>query len=233
ALWASFGVAACDDASKAGDAGAGATASAAATSSAAPSPAATAQAGPPADDLDVAALQKQLKCAAEGGSGPCAVLAKLTPCKPWSASSPSGDARWIGRASVVEKGKSTDAFVLVRARRVGTADVGPGQLPVRIAIEELQKPDKSMTDAADRLVRIFERQDVPPRFNAALDYLSKKTDWTEAYATRTAGAQVDVLTSGGAYLCEGPKRQLVLVSRAPGHTAGADGLYAEAWPTTW
>ena len=122
-LAASVGAAACDDASKTTDAGAASTASA--TSSAGTSATTTAPAGPPADDLDVAALQKQLKCAADGGSGPCAVLAKLTPCKPWSASSPSGDARWVGRASVVEKGKSTDSFVLVRARRVGTSEKWP------------------------------------------------------------------------------------------------------------
>ncbi len=64
-----------------------------------------------------------------------------------------------------------------------------------------------------------------------LELLKKKKDWTEAFAARTTENQVVALSDRGTYLCGGTPRSIVLVQRAPG--TGADGLYAELWPTVW
>ena len=167
-----------------------ASASAVASSSppaAAPTP--SVQAPAPPDDLDVATIQKTLKCANDTkASGACGVLAKFAACKPWNPVTPNGDGRWIGRGVEVDKGKSSDVFVILRARRTPTSEVGPGQLGAKIAIEEIPKTDKDAYDGADRAIRILERQDVPPRYNPTLDYLKKREQWTESLAVATPPA---------------------------------------------
>src|SRR5262245_1465663 len=57
---------------------------------AAPPPSA-APAPPPPENLNVAELQKALKCANDAKSGPCGVLTKFASCSGWSGVSPSGD----------------------------------------------------------------------------------------------------------------------------------------------
>src|SRR6185503_589448 len=77
----------------------GAASSAAPVASSAPSAAATPSAvatpsepapAPPVD-LDVAELQKAMKCATDAKSGPCGVLAQIKTCgNTWNAVSPGG-----------------------------------------------------------------------------------------------------------------------------------------------
>jgi len=206
--------------------------------SAAPSAAPSAQTAaepppPPPDDLDVAELQAALKCAASAKSGPCAILAKAASCSPWGASVPSGEGRWIGRASVVAEGKVTDTFAILRLKNVPLAEIGPGQLPAKVALAEIPKDESSAHGQADRVIRAFERGDVPPRTNPALEYLKQRTEWPDAPAVRTRGGHVQAIAQGGLYLCEGPKRQLLAVQRAATRRGSGDGTYAELWATTW
>jgi hypothetical protein len=188
-------------------------------------------AAPPPAELDVASVQKALKCATDAKSGACGVLAKMVTCTPWNAIVPSGDGRWLGRGWLVEGAKTTDQFTLVRARRVPTSEVAPGQLGVRIAVADIAKQEGGAYDQADRVIRAFERADVPPHGNPTLDYVKQKTDWSESFAAKTSGNQVVALTAHGTYFCQGSARSLVLVQRASG--TGGDGLYAELWPTSW
>src|SRR4051812_37636271 len=82
-------------------------ASASAVASAAPSPSAAEPAAPPPADLDVAALQKALKCGGEK-SGACGVLSKFATCTAWNPAVPSGDGRWIGHGYLVDGAKTTE-----------------------------------------------------------------------------------------------------------------------------
>ncbi len=212
------------------------SASASAVASSAPPITPTASSPPPPapDDLDVSALQKGLKCANDTkAAGACGVLAKFTACKPWNPVTPAGDGRWIGRGVEVEKGKTSEVFVMLRAKRVPTSEVGPGQMGAKVAVDELPKGDKDAYDAADRAIRILERQDVAPRFNPTLDYLKKREQWNDAFATATAGGQVYLQTKGGGFVCVGPKQQLLVAQRAPTGGSAGDGIYAEVWATTW
>ena len=205
-----------------------ASAAAPAAPPASPAPAAAA---PP--DLDVAALQKTLKCGGESKSGACGVLAKMTRCQTWSAAVPSGDGRWLGRGWVIEGSKTEEQLTLLRARRAPQSDVGPGQLGVKIAVTDLPKQEGAAHDQADRAIRALERSDVPPRGSEAIEYAKQRTAWPEAFAMRTAGGQVYALTQNGTYVCQGAKQTLLLVQRGSGGAASGDGLYAEVWPTSW
>lgn len=195
----------------------------------------TAEAPPPAPpaDLEVAALQKALACAANAKSGPCAVLAAMATCKPWSADVPSGDGRWLGRGFEVDGKKTTEQVTVLRVRRVPTSEVGPGQLPARVGLGTIDKEEGSAFGEADKALRALERSDVPPKGNAAITHLKAMTQWSEAFATRTAGGHVYGLSHGGLYACEGPKRELLVVRRGSTRTGNGDGLYAMLWAISW
>lgn len=223
-----------------GGPGSGGAATATATATSAParaaastgSPAAQEPAPPPPPDLDVAALQKALAC---GGAktGPCAVLAAIGTCKPWSAEAPAGDGRWIGRGYEVSDKKTTDLVSVLRVRRVPTSEVGPGQLPARVALGQIDKEEGSPFTEADKAIKALERSDVPPKGSAAIEHLKKMSQWSEAFVTRTAGGQVYGLSHGGLFVCEGPKRELVVVRRESTRTGTGDGVYAILWAATW
>jgi hypothetical protein len=198
---------------------------------AATTPAATVAAAPPPPDLDVAAQQKALKCATDAKSGACGVLAKMATCTAWNPIVPSGDGRWAGRGWLVEGAKTTDQVTLVRARRVPTSEVAPGQLGVRIAVADIPKQEGAAHEQADRAIRAYERADVPPHGSPTLDYVKQKTDWSESFAAKTSGTQVVAQTAHGTYFCQGPNRALLLVQRAA--ATGSDGLYGELWPISW
>jgi hypothetical protein len=188
---------------------------------------------PPPDDLDVAGLQKALKCAGNAKSGPCRVLAQFATCKEWNPVSPSGDARWIGQGFVVEGAKTTEIFSILRAKRVPTSEIGAGQLPVKIGLAELAKEEGTPYDQAGRAVRSYERGDIPPRSSPTLEYLKKRESWPDAHAVRTVGGQVYAITKAGTFACLGPKQQLYVVQRSSTIGSSGDGVYAELWATSW
>jgi hypothetical protein len=224
-ILAALALAGCDQAAPAAPAG-----SAAPSAAPAPSPApAPAAAVPAPDDLDAAPLLKNLKCGGDAAAGPCSVVKRFGKCSPWDPAVPSGDGRWLGRGWVVDGGKTTDQITVVRARRVPTSEVGPGQLGVKIGIAELPKQEGPAWEQAERTIRAYERKDVPPRSSPTLEYVKQRADWPESFAMRTAGGQIYALTQHGTYLCTGPSRELLLVQRG----TGADGLYAELWATSW
>ncbi len=227
------GASGCDPGPSGSGGSATATSAAATSTSAASPPTAADPAPPPPPDLDVAALQKALACAANAKSGACGVLAGFATCKAWSAEAPSGDGRWIGRGYEVDGKTTTDEVALLRLRRVPTSEVGPGQLPARIALNVIAKDEGAPFSEADRAIRALERSDVPPRGNAAIEHLKAKTQWSEAFATRTAGNQVYGLSHGGLYICEGPKRELYVARRASTRAGTGDGFYATLWGATW
>lgn len=211
---------------------AAATAPAPATNSVAPASSPTGE-GVVASDLDVAPLAKALKCAADARSGPCGVLAKWRGCQPWSGVAPSGDGRWFGRGTVVEGAKQTDQVTLLRSRSIPSSEVGPNQVPAKLALAELPKEEGAAFDNVDKGLKALERGDVPQRASPTIEYIRKRTDWNEAFASKTTSGAVYVLKDGGSFICQGAKQTLLVVSRAATRNAPGDGLYAELWPATW
>jgi hypothetical protein len=223
----------CDPGPGDGGAPSATAASAAASAAATPMPSSAEPLPPPPADLDIAAQQKMLACAASAKSGPCGVLAAMGSCKPWSAEAPSGDGRWIGRGFEVDSKKTTEQVTVLRLRRAPTGEVGPGQLPARVAISMIGKDEGSAYGEADKAIRALERSDTPHKGNAALSHLKAMTQWSEVFATRTVGGHVYGLAHGGLFICEGPKRELLVVRRGSTRTGAGDGLYATLWAVTW
>ncbi|AKT36608.1 uncharacterized protein CMC5_007280 [Chondromyces crocatus] len=188
---------------------------------------------PPPADLNISDLQAALRCAPGAKSGPCRVLAKMASCATWNASVPSGDGRWLGRASVVEADKTSEVFVGLRLRSVPLSDVGPGQLPIRLALVELPKSEEAAYGNAERAIRAYERGDIPPRASPTLDYLKRREEWPDAPVVRTQGGQILAIHQGGAYFCEGPKRTVLAVQLPDTGRSSGTGTYAELWATTW
>jgi hypothetical protein len=215
---------ACDD--KPAPAPAAASAAPAATTAA---PESAAPVAPPPPELDVAAQQRATKCGADAKSGVCGVLAKMAACQAWNPIVPSGDGRWLGRGWVVEGAKTTDQFTVVRARRVPTSEVAPGQLGVRIGVGEILKQEGAPYEQADRAIRAYERAD-PPHQSPTVDYVKQKKDFTESFAAKTAGTQIMAQTPQGMFFCQ-VGRGLYMVQRAS--ASGGDGLYGELWPISW
>lgn len=215
--------------------GSGTSASAAPSASAPPAapPAPPAEAMPPPDDLDVASVQKAMKCATDAKSGACGVLAKYSTCTAWNAVSPSGDGRYVGRGTTIEGAKSTEGVIVLRSRRVPMNEVGPGQIPVKIGIGELTKEDGNAFDQAAQTIRSFERSDAPAKSNATVEYLKKRTEWTEAFANKTVGGQVYAIMRAGTFLCQGARQSVLMVQKAGSRSSSADGIYAELWPASW
>ena len=188
---------------------------------------------PAPDDLDVASLQKALKCAATAKEGACGILAKYATCTKWSGESPSGDARYVGRGTTVEGAKSTESVVVLRAKRAPMSEVGPGQLTMKFGFGEIVKDDGSAFDQAAQTIRSFKRGDTPGKSNTTIEYLKKRADWTEAFANKTVGGQVYAIMKAGTYLCQGARQSVLMVQKAATRSASADGVYAELWPATW
>jgi len=184
-------------------------------------------------DLDVAAQKKALKCGGDAKSGPCAVLQAFGTCVAWNPVVPSGDGRWIGRGYRVEGGKTTEEVTLLRARRVPSNETAPGQLPAKIAVTDLAKEEGQAFAQADKLINTLKRSDVPAKSNMALEHLKKREAWPEGFSMKTTGGQVYVLSQGGTFVCQGPKRELYVVQRAATRGSQGDGLYAEVWSATW
>jgi len=146
---------------------------------------------------------------------------------------PSGDGRWLGRGYVVEKATVREQPVVLRARRVGTSEVGKGQLGVRLALATLTKEDGAAFEQADRVIRILERHDTPPRGSSIMEYVRTRSAWSEVNAMRASAKRVYALTTYGTYLCQSSQQSVLVVQRDTPKGMSPDGLYAEVWATSW
>jgi hypothetical protein len=208
------------------------SATATAATSAAPKPSASAKALPPPAALDVAKLKASLKCG-KGGHGPCEVLQEFEDCRAFDPVTQSGDGRWLGQGSIVKKGAFVDELTLLRSRRVPLSEVGPGQLPAKIASGVIPNDRVAERRHAEAAIRAMRRGDVAKQTNAAMDYIKQRDDWQEAFSMKAADNQVYVAAAGGGYLCAKDKQRLLFVSLSGDREHPADGVYAEMWPVTW
>jgi hypothetical protein len=188
-------------------------------------------------DADLDTLAKGLKCnaAAAAKPGPCKVLQAMEHCQEWGAVAPSGDGRWIGHGYEVKGGATTDVVTLLRSHKVAQTEVKPWQLPIKISFSTIPSTAGPAFAQADRAINAYERHDVPPARNAAVDFVKQKTDWTgESPAARTMGEMVETMSERPTYICQGAGQQIEIVQQASADIGlKSDGLYAELWATSW
>jgi hypothetical protein len=185
------------------------------------------------EPLDVATLQKTLKCSPKSEGGPCRVLNDFKGCQPQKLVTPSGDGRWMGYGYVVRAGAFTDEFTLLRSHAVPSADVGKTQIAAKIGLGRIPDDEEVARRQAEKAVAALARNDVPKVGNAAIAYIKELKEWSEAYAVTAQDNQIYVAASDGYYLCAVSAQRLLLVQRVTAPKSPGDGLYAELYPVSW
>jgi hypothetical protein len=150
------------------------TAPTATATAAATAPTATAAPQMP-EALEVETLTTALGCT-KAAHGPCSVLLEFRDCVAWSPVTSSGDGRWMGHGNVVKNGAFTEEITLLRSRRVPTAEVGPGQLGAKIAIQAI--PD-------DRSLELEEANARSTPFRAVTCPDPRTPAWATSRSSRT------------------------------------------------
>jgi hypothetical protein len=185
------------------------------------------------EKLDVAALQKALKCPPPSKKtleGPCGVLAEFKECVEWSPVTQSGDGRWLGRGYRTKNGAFVEELTMLRSKRIPLAEAGGG-LPAKIGIEAF--PDGPDREAAEKALHAYERGDVTVPGNAAVRYLKERREWADAPVMGSDENQVFVSTGGGAHLCMTKTQRLLVVLPSLERSHPADGLYATMYGVSW
>jgi hypothetical protein len=194
-------------------------------------------AAPRLADADLDTLQKKLKCdpSVAAKDGPCKIVLAMQKCATWGAATPSGDGRFIGHGWTVNAGAQDDQVTILRARAVPASDVQTWQLPLKIALAQIPKDAGPAYAQAERAINAFERHDVPPPKNSAMDFLKSKSDWPgESSAARSMGKMVETFSDHPIYVCQEAQQEIVLVQQASADIGlNADGLYAELWAASW
>ncbi|MBN2193009.1 MAG: hypothetical protein JW751_09355 [Polyangiaceae bacterium] len=197
--------------------------------SAAPSPAREAQ--PPPEDLDITVAKADLKCKGTKGPEACRILEEFSAAARWEADMPSGEGRWLGQAFIVAKGVERREILLMNARRVPTAQVGPSDLPLMIGTGGLPE-DRS--EHAEKLIRALKDGGTGKKTNLARMYLSEFKPKEQLGAIATKGASVQLIAGEDTYIRRASVKKLILVKLAGGTDAErGDGVYAEVWSVFW
>jgi len=186
------------------------------------------QAAPP--DLDVEALEQRLGCAKGKGKQACQILSDFAQAGRWSGETPSGEGRWFGNAHTVSKGKERTEPVILLAKRAAASQIGPSDLPIRVAIGSL--PETTWQQAA-KLIRALRSSSNVSWHNPSVKYVREFSSTTDRGVVPSAGPSVRLISEEDVYLRQGAGRRVLMV-RTPTATATSDdGTYAELWSTTW
>jgi hypothetical protein len=210
------------------------TAVSAAPAAAAPAPAAplTDQTPQPASpDIDLAPLQKQLGCGATGaGKQACRILAEFAEARRFTGETPSGEGKWFGNAYTVEKKAEKTELMIFAAKRVGTGQIGPNDLPIRVGTGTLPEDKRAH---GQKLASALSRADVVGRTNQALPYVKSFTPAGDRGVVATSGASVRLISDETVYVRQGSGQKVLLVRPRTGGGAPGDGTYAELWLAAW
>jgi len=187
---------------------------------------------PPAPtDIDVAGLERELNCAKTGPKQACRILKEFASSQRYTARTPSGEGRWVGRSITVEKGDETERQLVLWAKVVPTSQVGPGDLPIKIGFEFF--PDE-LKSHAEKLVRTLGRGDPPSPKNQAFPWAKAYVPAKQRVIVNTAGQSVHVTAEESIYIRAKPPRFVYIVSPSSSRQAATgDGMYAELWLADW
>ncbi len=188
-------------------------------------------------DMDVPQAREPLKCAAGGKRPVCQVLDEFEKADAWNLETIRGvDARYFGQATVVEKGQPRTAWYFMVVKKVPTNDVPAGDLPIKIAIRELDSTLGAENTQAPKLLRALEHDDTVNKGNSTSQYVKTYAPSNWDGANVTAGPSTILHTQGGMFVREGKKRQLHVVHFSAVGLGGAvsgDGVYATLYPVSW
>jgi hypothetical protein len=183
----------------------------------------------PPSDLDVAGLEKKLGCSGNKVRQACKLLADFARADRWPADPPSGRGRWVGNAFKIEKGAEKRELLILYAERVPTAQVPPGDLPVKIGTGPI--PDELETHGT-KLVNILSRGDVPTKKNHAAPFVDDFVPRDSQGAANTTGRSVRLI-SDNVFIRQGSRKLYYVETKTGGSDEPGDGVYAELWLASW
>ncbi len=187
---------------------------------------------PPPADLDLETTRAELGCEKKvKGRESCRILEDFAAAERWEAKMPSGEGRWFGHAYVVTKGVETREFLLLRARRVPTAQVGPSDLPLMFGTGGLPE---DRNEHAEKLIRALRDGGTGKKTNLARMYLTDFEPKEELGVIATKGKSVQLITEEDTFVRRSGVKRLLLVKLAGGADAEkGDGVFAEVWSVSW
>jgi len=194
---------------------------------------AEAAAPPPAPDLDVHALERQLNCPNRYHAHACRILREFAAAAHGMSQAPSGQGRFMGDAYRVDHGVERHDFVVLAASNVNAATVGPTDIPLRIAVGPLPK-DKRRD--AHKLARALAHGSMPASTNKALAFAKAWSSDNGRIAMTTSGPSVRLIAEEATFVRQAGQKALVIQMKPalPGvATPPGDGTYAELWAVTW
>jgi hypothetical protein len=190
---------------------------------------------PPSADIDVATLQKHLSCQTTGtGKQACRILAEFAEARRFSGDTPSGEGKWFGFAYTVEKKAEKTDLMIFAAKKVGTAQIGPNDLPIRVGFGTMPEDKKAH---GQKLAAALSRSDVVGKNNQAQPFVKSFVPTGDRGVVPTTGASVRLISDEVVYVREGPNHKILVVRPrisepgAPG--APGEGTYAELWLASW
>jgi len=146
------------------------------------------------------------------------------------------DARYFGQATIVEKGTPRTGWYFVVVKKVPTNDVPAGDLPIKVAVRELEPTLGAEIAQAPRLLRALEHDDTVNKGNSTIQYVKSYAPSNWDGANVTTGPSTILYSQGGIYVRESKKRQLQIIQLAAVGVGGAstgDGIYATLHPVSW
>jgi hypothetical protein len=187
---------------------------------------------PPApQDMDVAALERDLNCAKTGPKLACRIIKDFSQSQRYTAHTPSGEGRWVGHAFVVVKGVESERELVLWAKVVPTSQVGPGDLAIKVGFDFF--PDE-LKSHAEKLVRTLGRGDPPSPKNQAFPFAKAYIPAKQRVIVNTAGQSVHVTAEESIYLRAKAPRSVFIVNPSTSREAApGDGMYAELWLADW
>lgn len=184
--------------------------------------------------LDVARLQKALRCTkGSAHAGPCGVLAAFENCVALPRLTQAGESRYLGEGYRVKSGAFVDEFTLLKRWSITTKEAGVGQMPNKFAIGAIPDTRSAAIRHAKKAISKYRRGDVTKAMNAAVRYVKERTDWSQARATPAEKNQVYISSTGPAYLCPLKNQRVLLVQQSALSDKAGDGVYATLWPVSW
>lgn len=187
-------------------------------------------------DIDVKHIQEQLKCPAKGHKAACDVLEGFETGKKWDLTTiQSQEARYFGKAIGYKDGVPEERWVFLLVKKVPLNEVTPGDLPLRVALRDLDKSRVAENQHAEKLLWLLQRDDSISKRNTTANFILTYTSNNWDSAAPTDGASTILHIAGGTYVREGKGRSLHVINieaARPGSTS-IDGTMVQLYPISW
>jgi hypothetical protein len=187
-------------------------------------------------DYDVKPLQDQFKCPNKANKEVCDVFEGFATGTKWDLTTiQSEQARYFGKAVVYKGGEAKERWVFLVVKKVPLNKITEGDLPLKIALRELDDSRTTEIGQAEKLLWLLKRDDAVTKRSQTANYVLDYTPSNWDSSAETKGNSIILHVGGGAFVRQGKARTLHLVKvdvARPGATS-TDGMFANLYPISW